>query len=236
MGRHDEYLIDAETQTEMDAEVESHEGEQHPKQPLPTPHPDAGQEEREEEHFGQVLKRMAVMLEDGTRTQHIAEQMVAVELYRLAQEIVDDGGRARGGGVGPFQESRVGHRHPVFLFFHPGLFHFCLLARTEAVLLQLGGLGFGCLLFAQCQGAVLHYLAGQHKSLVLISGKAPDGYRGHQHGEEQVGGAEEALAADEEGREEYLDAVAQRGACQKGEQQPGESVAIAQRLFLHAAG
>ena len=73
------------------------------------PHPDAGEEEEDDEGLDGIARRIAVGDDDGAIDEHVAQHMVGVELYGLAKQVFDDALQARGRGVGPRREFPLSH-------------------------------------------------------------------------------------------------------------------------------
>ena len=236
MGRHDIDLVEPEAKPEMEQHVEGHAGKNHEHEPGLTPEAgnDSEQQEEHEERLDHVVERVAIAHNDGAVAQHVAQQMVFVQLDSLAEEVLDQGIGARGGDVGPPHEAVLGNGLAVGVAAGcgAGTTH---RVETAAELSQLGRVAcLGCILQLQRQGAlglsflasgcfllalsvgsnlgVLGFLHGQHELLVLDARGGPEQGRGQQHGEKQIAPVEEAAPIGEQPAEEHLHAVAEADA------------------------
>ena len=206
MAGHDIYFVESEAKAKVQEHVEGCPAEGKPEQSAAASAPDAGEEEQCEECFDDVLHGRAVGDDDGTVAQDVAQGVVSVQLYGLAEEVFDDGTAARRGDVGPPHETALGNGSPVGIAAGLGL------SRAHGVEAMLGlgqqgcvgsGLGLcylhleGALGFrlAPCGSLRLAFLFGsllgmgylllrQHEVLVFHAGNGPEQGRGEEEGEE----------------------------------------------------
>ena len=210
----------------MDADVRQDEGEAQPQEPAAPAAPDADNKEKHEQCLHDIIEDVVVTHYDGPLAQSVFQQVLTVQLHRLAKKVLHGGVPSRCRYVGPTGELALGDG--LALVCKDGLFCLCRLpllcfhslngvehgASSCGVGYRYGvaeaavglAVGVGCALSLYLFALLF---ARENIELILPPGKKPDGNRRHYHSKQQVGGVEETPFVGEECRNESLYSVAQ---------------------------
>lgn len=139
--RHDVHLVDAKSQSYVQHHVECEVRHDKPHEARAASCPHSQHEEEGYDSLNGIVVPVVVAYNHWSRLEHIAQHIVLMELYRLAQQVLDNRLRARRRDVGPAYELAVGNG-------------FAVLAATHRLRLCLG------------YGVALHRIAAQRIHLL----------------------------------------------------------------------
>ena len=110
VARHDVHLVEAEAEAEVDYNVRQDEGKAQPHEPAlaATPYPNEEKDCHDSLHG--IIEPPVVTHDHGTLAERVLKQVLPVQLYGLAEKVLNGRGPARRGNVGPLRESAISHR------------------------------------------------------------------------------------------------------------------------------
>ena len=219
--RHDVNLVDAESQTDVQGNVEEEEKHRQTEELGAHAEENAQSEEQQNDALYDVVDGRVVAHDDRTASQHVLQQVLAMQLDGFAKEVFQSRLCARGRDVGPAHKLAFGNglarvsvpyllmvshvlRLCLFLYdgFHGSLylcrvFHLCRIA----ILLVNQLLGLFALLYSHL---VACHLLGPYKGAVFHTCHSPHQGGWQDDAQEQILGTEEFPTVGKQGCEECL--------------------------------